>query len=112
VWVTSVVRFLRQFFAFNKESMDLLLYLAKPGFESIWYSSDAGLRFAGLIAAGLVRIIEAQFAVGVRWGDSPTSPPTTAIRLGLSEKRRLLVDSWLAGDEEAYVRGLSGSASR
>ena len=94
--------------AFNKEGMDLLLFLAKPSLENIWYTGDGSLRFAGLIAADLVEIAESQFSVGVSYGDSaPTSPPATALRLRLSEKGRLLVDSWLAGDETAYVHGLS-----
>jgi len=97
--------------AFSKESMDLLLFLAKPSFENIWYTGDGVLRFAGLIAAGLVEIAESQFSVGVRYGNNsaPTSPPTTALRLRLSAKGRVLVESWLAGDEEAYVRALSQS---
>lgn len=95
--------------AFNKESMDLLLYLAKPSFENIWYTGDGALRFAGLIAAGLVEIADSQFSVGVRYGaDSPpTSPPATALRLRLSDKGRLLVDSWKSGDEKAYVKAIS-----
>lgn len=99
--------------AFNKESMDLLLYLADRTRETMWYSADAGLRFAGLIAAGLVEIAESQFSVGPRYSDigriptPPTSPPTTAIRLRLSEKGRNLVESWMRGDQEAYVRGLT-----
>jgi hypothetical protein len=95
--------------AFNKESMDLLLFLAKPSFENIWYTGDGALRFAGLIAAGLVEIKESQFSVGIRYGEAsaPSSPPTTALRLRLSDKGRVLVESWLAGDEKAYVRALS-----
>src|SRR5436853_5196339 len=60
--------------AFSKESMDLLLFLAKPSFENIWYTGDGVLRFAGLIAAGLVEIAESQFSVGVRYGNN--SAPT------------------------------------
>ena len=98
--------------ALNRESMDLLLFLTGHSIENIWYSSDALLRFAGLIAAGLVDIINSRFAEGVRWGLwPPTSPPTTALRLRLSNKGRLLVDSWPQGDQEAYVRGLTNLAS-
>ena len=97
--------------AFNKESMDLLLYLARPGIDVIWYSGDGALRFAGLIAAGLVEVLESQFSVGVRYGANtpPTSPPATALRLGLSQRGSSLVNSWLAGDEGAYLRYISGS---
>jgi hypothetical protein len=99
--------------AFNKEGMDQLLFLAVPTMENIWYSGDATLRFAGLIAAGLVEIAQSQFAVGMRWGssDHPTAPPTTAVRLRLSEKGRLLVDAWKRGDQDAYVQGLTALAS-
>lgn len=89
--------------SFNKESMDLLLYLALHGIENIWYTADGFLKFAGLIAAGLVEVAESQFSVGVRYGNgAPTSPPTTAVRVQLSDKGKLLVDSWLKGDEARY----------
>jgi hypothetical protein len=99
--------------AFNREAMDNLLFLAVPTMENIWYSGDAVLRFAGLIAAGLVEIVESKFSVGVIWGSGsvPTSPPTTSVRLRLSEKGRLLVDSWKQGDQEGYILGLARFAS-
>jgi hypothetical protein len=99
--------------AFNKESMDLLLYLAKPSLENIWYTSDGALRFAGLLAAGLVEIAESQFAVGVRYGKMgpPTSPPTTSVRVALSPKGRSLVASWLAGDEGKYLAYITGTST-
>jgi HNH endonuclease len=99
--------------AFNKESMDLLLYLSRPSFENIWYTGDGGLRFAGLVAAGLVEIAESRFSAGIRYGKDgvPAAPPTTALRFRLSDKGRLLVNSWLAGDEAAYVHGLSQAAT-
>jgi HNH endonuclease len=96
--------------AFNKESMDLLLYLSHPGIENVWYTGDGFLKFAGLVAAGLVEVAETQFSVGVRYGNSaPTSPPTTAVRVKLSAKGKLLVDSWLKGDESRYRAALAGS---
>jgi len=91
--------------AFNKESIDLLLYLAHPGgIENIWYTGDGLLRFAGLIAASLVEVAASQFSVGVSYGkDSPpTSPPTTAIRVRLSDKGKQLEDSWKKGDEAQF----------
>jgi hypothetical protein len=93
--------------AFNKESMDLLLYLSYPGVENIWYTGDGFLKFTGLVAAGLVEIAESQFSVGVRLSNSaPTSPPMTAVRVKLSDKGKLLVDSWLKGDEAQYKAAL------
>ena len=90
--------------AFNKDSMDLLLYLSHAEIENVWYTGDGFLKFAGLVAAGLVEVAESQFAVGVRYGSNsaPTSPPMTAVRVKLSDKEKLLVDSWLKGDEGQY----------
>jgi hypothetical protein len=94
--------------AFNKESMDLLLYLSHPDIENVWYTGDGFLKFAGLVAASLVEVAESQFSVGVRYGNgAPTSPPTTAVRVKLSDKGRLLVDSWMNGDEAQYKAGLA-----
>lgn len=98
--------------AFSKESMDLLLYLNRPDVEDVWYTGDGLLRFAGLVAAGLVELAESQFTVGYRngTGSPPTSPPTTSVRVRLSEKGRRLVDSWLKGDEAGYKAALAGSS--
>ncbi len=97
--------------AFNKESMDLLLYLGHPRIENVWYTGDGFLKLAGLVAAGLVEVAESQFSAGVRLGNSaPTSPPTTAVRVKLSDKGKLLVDSWLKGDESQYRAALAGSS--
>ncbi len=95
--------------AFNKESMDLLLYLNHPGIEDVWYTGDGFLKFAGLVAAGLVEVADSQFSVGVRYGNAsaPSSPPTTSVRVRLSEKGELLVNSWLGGDEALYRAALA-----
>lgn len=100
--------------AFNKESMDLLLYLNQPGSENVWYTGDGFLKFSGLVAAGLVEIADSQFSVGVRYGanSAPTLPPTTAVRVGLSEKGRALVDAWISGDEDSYRRILEKPAHK
>ncbi|MCE7904152.1 MAG: hypothetical protein DYH20_16390 [Gammaproteobacteria bacterium PRO9] len=91
--------------------VDLLLYLGHPRIENVWYTGDGFLKFAGLVAAGLVEVAESQFSAGVRLGNSaPTSPPTTAVRVKLSDKGKLLVDSWLKGDESQYRAALAGSS--
>lgn len=94
--------------AFNKESMDLLLYLNQPSTEHIWYSGDGFLRFSALVAAGLVEIAESKFGAGVRFDHSPfpSSPPSSALRVKLSEKGKMLVEAWLAGDEDRYRAAL------
>jgi len=57
-----------------------------------------------LVSSAVVDIYESEFSIGVRYrsGDkepSPTTfPPTTAIRIRLSKKGRVLVDSWKKGD--------------
>lgn len=93
---------------FSKESMDLLLYLAKPEVADVWYTSDGLLRFAGLIAAGLVEVSDTQHAASVRYGTGPlTSTASTAVRVKLSEKGQLIVDSWRTGDEDAFRKAVS-----
>jgi hypothetical protein len=101
--------------AFNKEAMDLLLFLATDDSTKLWYSGDGVLRFAGLIASGLVELKKvahggnAGRATFVRAGDSPppTTPPGSGVRLGLTDKGKLLVDSWIRGDEGTYVKALA-----
>jgi hypothetical protein len=99
--------------AFNKEGMDLLLFLAsREDMENLWMTGDGFLKFAPLVAAGLVEIAETVFSVGPRFSSGPGkvgpphSPPTTALRVKLSDKGKLLVDSWKRGDEDAYARAL------
>ncbi len=89
--------------------MDYLLFLSIDGVEKIWYTGDGIVRFMGLIAADLVEIFESEFSIGVRYrsGDKETSPPTfppmTAIRIRLSKKGRVLVDSWKKGDGQLLL---------
>lgn len=93
--------------AFSRESMDLLIFLNKESFEKIWYSGDAVLRFAGLIAAGLVEICEAREAGGLSYSNgSVVHPPSTALRVQLSQRGKMLVDAWIKGDEGQYRRAL------
>lgn len=84
--------------AFGRQSMDLLLFLHKTGPNSLlWYSADGVLRFVALVAAGLV--CSGQQATG-----SVGNIPASSHRLDLSEKGRQVVESWEAGDEDAYRR--------
>ena len=97
--------------AFNKESIDLLLYLNNPSVQDIWYSGDGILKFSSLISAGLVQTCESTFSVGLRHKNKgggrtpPTSPPTTSVKLELSLKGKTLVESWLKGEESVYLKG-------
>jgi hypothetical protein len=106
--------------AFNKEANDLLLYLHKTESSRILYSGDGLLRFAALVSAGFVEIEGITHGLGQRAEAIgffsakstagppmvPITPPSTSGTVRLSEKGRQLVESWLAGDEDAYRRGL------
>jgi hypothetical protein len=83
--------------AFDRESMDLLLFLYHRTFTH-WYSADGVLKFAGLFAAGLVQF-GSQAASSFMTG---SSGPTSSHQVVLSEKGKLLVEAWLAGDEKKY----------
>lgn len=85
--------------AFSKESMDLLLYLNHSGVKDMWYSADGVLRFAPLIAAGLV-------GFGTQIHDHVTGP-RSAVQVHLTDKGKQLVDAWLKGDEDAYAKALT-----
>lgn len=79
--------------AFCKESTDLLLYLYKAGPNSIHrYTSDAALRFAGLIAADLV---------GLNFVGGPGDAPSLC-QIVLTPKGRMLIEAWREGDEKKY----------
>jgi hypothetical protein len=106
--------------AFTKESMDLLLFLHRLGADDVWYSGDGLLRFASLVGAGLVEVAERASAPGktekgaelaaLVVGDSAdipyVRPPSTAVRVRLTAKGRALVESWLAGDQEAFEEAI------
>lgn len=103
--------------AFNKESLDLLLFLYSTS-EKIWYSGDGVLKFAGLIAADFAEIIQSQSGRGLTkqvggafFGyDDMMLPPGSAHRLALTEKGRAFIESWMTGDE-AGLRSVTSSHS-
>lgn len=97
--------------AFNKESMDLLLYLNQSDMEKVWYSGDGLLRFAGLIAAELVEVAESVLCQHFKYGTYPQIL-STAVRVHLTDKGRQLVDSWLTGNEEEYKALLNVDRSK
>ncbi len=53
--------------AFSRESMDLLLFLKSKDAQKMWLSGDGALRFAGLIAAGLVGFGDQAWRNGASW---------------------------------------------
>jgi len=90
--------------AFDRSSMDLLLFLYKPRFSGTYYSADGLLRFAGLIAAGLVQEGSA-VGGGLVMGNNVS---TSVHQVQLTERGRLLLEAWLEGDEESYRNIVSG----
>jgi len=96
--------------AFNKESMDLLLFLHKTGNEVIWYSGDGLLKFASLISAGFVRIVETESAGSMRYsgGGLSISVSESSHRVDLADRGKVLIEAWLKGNEVAYKKAIDG----
>jgi HNH endonuclease len=90
-------------YAFDRRSMDLLLYLTKQR-EDTFYSADGVLQFAGLIAAGLVR-------TGSGIGGGSLERPTSAQQVILTDKGKALVQAWLTGEEAKYRESLGIGAT-
>ncbi len=104
--------------AFDRGSTDLLLYLCVTHGKEIWYSGDALLRFAGLIAAGLVG-----FKTEKLYGRTPTtsgkmgSIPTVfqggsyelgmKVELHLTERGLQFVKAWRTGNEDQFRQLIS-----
>jgi hypothetical protein len=86
--------------AFDQVSVDLLLYLHRIPTDNIQYSGDGVLRFARLIAAGLV-----EFYTPNRRSLSVGSTSNHWIRLSCSGT--LLIEAWLKGDRTAIEQALS-----
>lgn len=82
--------------AFDRECVDLLLYLHQRGIATHWYSGDGVLRFAGLFAAGLVEFGRQSAA------DTFVNIFASCHEVFLSKKGALLVEAWKAGDEAKY----------
>lgn len=81
--------------AFDREGMDLLLFLHK--YETRYrFSHDGVLRFARLMSAGLVIPGASSGLSGDSWAE-----------VQLSEKGKRLVEAWLEGDEEKYRQLIS-----
>lgn len=89
--------------ALGHRSMDLLLYLRQiEGPHIHYFTADGVLQFAGLIAAGLV-------STHVAVSGFIQSTATSYHYVYLSPKGRLLVEAWLAGDEEKYREAMNKS---
>ena len=91
--------------AFDRQGMELLLFLHKTKKNQLWYSADGLLAFAGLIAADLVVIAQT---------DMTTMAPAerrkftqTSHKLALTGRGTRLVDAWLSGNEDEYRKVIS-----
>jgi len=89
--------------AFDRQSMDLLLYLHIPQGISIVYSGDGVLHFAGLIAKGLVGVGNSTYSGMI----GPGYVPQSSHQLYLTQSGKQLVEAWLSGDEQAYRKWVS-----
>ena len=99
--------------AFGRESQDLLLFLCVSHGKEVWFPGDALLRFAGLIASGLVT-----FSTEVLHGHTPMTSgdyhgvPAVfhgtsyeigmKVKINLTDKGSQLVHAWRTGNEEQY----------
>jgi hypothetical protein len=102
--------------AFDRESLDLLLYLHRTQGNTIAYRGDGVLRFARLIAADLVALTVNQVNhEDVFEQDVDLRGPmrlvgrftTTSHQVGLTEKGRMLLDAWRSGDAARYQTMIS-----
>jgi len=85
--------------AFGVRATDLLLFLHCTADKALWYSADGVLQFAGLIASGLVELTDETVA-------TPWQITQSSHRVALSQRGKLLVEAWRAGDEERYRNAL------
>lgn len=87
--------------AFDTEALDLLLFLdaVKPGTLSV--SGDGVLRFACLVAAGLVG-----FERIVGWGSGHSN-----YNVRLTNQGRLLISVWKSGKRDSLAEALSSQAA-
>lgn len=83
--------------AFDHEAIDLLIFLLRMPNKNMIFSSDGVLRFARLIASGLVNVtLGAIHNIG-GFGH----------RVWLTDRGRLLIDGWMSGDRAALQTVLS-----
>ena len=98
VWKGMLVSLNR---AFDREAIDNLLFLSLPGLPQT-FSADGVLKFTSLIAAGLAR------ARSTLTQSTPTYLFYYAVTL--TEKGKMVVEAWKAGDKEALANALAEGA--
>src|SRR5262245_52018035 len=83
--------------AFDRVGVDLLrcLYPNKDNPAEHWYTADGVLRFASLVADGLVTI-------GPQISATPFQVPESKHQVRLSERGALLIEAWMAENGDKY----------
>jgi len=87
-------------YAFDRESIDNLLFLHRLPPNQLWISGDGVLKFSQLLAAGL-----AEFSLKMKNG------PLLLYEVQLTPKGRLLVDAWFKGNRVEVENALARSDS-
>jgi hypothetical protein len=87
--------------AFDKEAIDDLLFLNKLKPSELKLSGDGVLKFARLIAADLATMHFIARVSGVGW----------LYDVSVSEKGRLLIEAWKAGNRELVAAALGAGSS-
>jgi len=86
--------------AFDRQGMDLLLFLHKTPKHSLWFSSDGLIQFSSLIGAELVEIANTE---STHMAPNEQRKFTqTSHNLKLTTRGELLIEAWLSGNEAKY----------
>jgi len=96
--------------AFDRQGMDLSLFLKKTPKNSLWYSSDGLTKFASLIGAELVEIAKTE--VTYMAPNEQRKFTQTSHNLKLTDRGTLLVDAWLSGNEDKYRELISNESPK
>lgn len=102
VWKGMLVTLNR---AFDKDVIDDLLFLSAPP-SNLNYTDDGVLTFRRLIAA---RLVEISSSIPRLYGSGQQTQEKTH-RLRLTDKGRMVVEAWKAGDKDALARALAEGA--
>jgi len=94
---------------FDRQGMDLLLFISKTSNNSLWFSSDGLIKFAGLIGAELVEIANTEI-IYMAPNEQRKFTQTTH-NLKLTNRGTLLIEAWLAGNEIKYRELVSSKKS-
>ncbi len=94
---------------FDRQGIDLLLFLHRTKDNQLWYSADGVLTFAGLIGARLVEI--AQTEMTIMAPNERRKFTQTSHKLAMTERGRLLIEAWLTGNEQRYCELISVGSS-